>query len=72
MPEYLVVPNEQQIERLFKEYGMTNEQVKRDVAIVRKWMLSQPHLPEFPESKNGNFFFFIGILLTMFVETKKK
>lgn len=55
MPEYLAIPNEQEVDRLFKAYDMTKEQVKRDVAVVRKWMSSQPHLPEFPESKNGNY-----------------
>jgi len=55
MQEYLVIPNVQEENRLFNDYDMTKEQVKRDVAIVRKWMLTQPHLPEFPESKNGNY-----------------
>lgn len=53
MSEYLVIPNEVEEDRLFKHYNMTKEQVKKDVAIVRKWMLTQPNLPVFPESKNG-------------------
>lgn len=55
MSEYLVIPNEDEEERLFKQYNMTKERVKKDVAIVKKWMLTQPHLPEFPESKNSNY-----------------
>lgn len=55
MPEYLVIPNEDEEERLFKHYDMTKEQVKKDVAIVRKWMSTQPNLPEFPASKNGSY-----------------
>lgn len=58
MPEYLVIPNEQEADKLLKEYDMTNENIKSDVAIVRKWMLTQPHLPVLPESKNGNITFF--------------
>jgi len=50
-----VIPNEDEVKKLYKEYGMTEDQVKRDVARVRKWMLSQPHLPVFPESKNSNY-----------------
>lgn len=53
MPEYLVIPNEQEVDNLLIEYNMTHENIKSDVAIVRKWMLSQPHLPVLPESKNG-------------------
>lgn len=54
MPEFLVIPNEHEEIRLLKDYGMTKEQIKTDVSNVRKWMQSQPHLPEFPESKIGN------------------
>lgn len=53
MPDYLTIPNEAEVKKLYKEYGMTEDQVERDVARVRKWMLSQPHLPVFPESKNS-------------------
>lgn len=53
MPEYLVIPNEYEERRLFKSYDLTSEQIKIDVAVVREWMSSQPHLPKFPESKNG-------------------
>lgn len=56
MPEYLVIPNDYEVDKLLKEYDMTKEEVKSDVAIVRKWMLSQPHLPVLPDSKNGTVF----------------
>lgn len=55
MTELLVIPNEREEARVFKEYGMTEEQVKTDVAAIRQWMLLQPYLPEFPDSKNGNY-----------------
>lgn len=55
MPEYHVIPNEEEVKRLKKEYGLTKDQITKDVATVRNWMLTQPHLPKFPESKNGNY-----------------
>jgi len=57
MPEYHVIPNEYEVSRLMKEYGLSKQQVKKDVATVRNWMLTQPHLPKFPESKNGNYLY---------------
>jgi len=54
MPEYHVIPNEEEVKRLKKEYGLTKDQITKDVATVRCWMLTQPHLPKLPESKNGN------------------
>lgn len=56
MSEFLGIPNENEVKRLYQEYGMMEDQVKRDVALVRKWMLTQPHLPVFPESKNSNYY----------------
>jgi len=55
MPEYHVIPNEEEVKRLQKEYGLTKDQITKDVAMVRSWMLTQSHLPKFPESKNGNY-----------------
>jgi hypothetical protein len=55
MPEFLVIPNKYEETRLFKDYNMNKEQIKDDVSNIRKWIISQPHLPEFPESKNGKF-----------------
>lgn len=55
MPEYYVIPNESEVNRLTKEYGLIKEQVNKDVATVRNWMVTQPNLPKFPESKNGNY-----------------
>lgn len=55
MTERLIIPKECEVDRIFKDYNMTKEQVKQDVANIRKWMQSQPYLPEFPESKNGNY-----------------
>lgn len=56
MSEYLAIPNKSEEHKLFEEYGMTNDQVQKDVAIVKKWMMTQPNLPEFPESKNGHYY----------------
>lgn len=53
MNNCIVLSNEFDENSLFKEYNMTNTQVKKDVAIIRKWMLTQQNLPELPESKNG-------------------
>lgn len=58
MPEYHVIPNEEEVKRLKKEYGLTKDQITKDVATVRSWMLTQPHLPKLPESKNGNYIYF--------------
>lgn len=58
MPEYYVIPNEDGVKRLMKEYGLTRDQINDDVATVRNWMLTQPHLPRLPESKNGNYLLF--------------
>ncbi|XP_060881508.1 alpha-tocopherol transfer protein-like [Metopolophium dirhodum] len=59
MPEYHVIPNEEEVKRLKKEYGLTKDQITKDVATVRSWMLTQPHLPKFPESKNDEIDFWI-------------
>lgn len=53
MVDSLVLPNEHEENRLFVKYNMTNAQVKRDVAVIRQWMLTCSNLPKFPESKNG-------------------
>jgi len=57
MPEYYVIPNEDGVKKIMKEYGLSKDQIDKDVATVRDWMLTQPHLPKFPESKNGNYLF---------------
>lgn len=54
MAEYFILPNELEENKLFEQYNMTTAQVKNDVSVIRRWMLTQPNLPEFPESKNGN------------------
>uniref|UniRef100_A0A2S2QXJ0 Alpha-tocopherol transfer protein-like n=1 Tax=Sipha flava TaxID=143950 RepID=A0A2S2QXJ0_9HEMI len=59
MPEFLVIPNKYEETRLFKDYNMNKEQIKVDVSNIRKWIISQPHLPEFPESKNDEINFWI-------------
>ncbi|CAH1716271.1 alpha-tocopherol transfer protein-like [Aphis gossypii] len=59
MPEYYVIPNEDGVKRLMKEYGLTRDQINDDVATVRNWMLTQPHLPRLPESKNDELSFWI-------------
>lgn len=53
MADYLDLPNELEVNRLFVDYNMTSTQIKKDIAIIRKWMLTRSNLPEFPESKNG-------------------
>lgn len=55
MSEFLVIPNEFEEQRLFESYALTKDQIKKDVAVVRDWMSLQPHLPKFPESKNGKY-----------------
>ncbi|XP_050535767.1 uncharacterized protein LOC126902484 [Daktulosphaira vitifoliae] len=46
------IPVSKEVDRLYSEYGMNKDQVKADVANIRKWMLTQPHLPIFPEEKS--------------------
>ncbi|XP_025203008.1 alpha-tocopherol transfer protein-like [Melanaphis sacchari] len=59
MPEYYVIPNQDEVKRLIKEYGMKKEEINKDVVTVKNWMLVQPHLPKFPESKNDELSFWI-------------
>lgn len=67
MPEFLVIPNEFEEQRLLKNYDMTKEQIKKDVAVVRDWMSSQSNLPKFPESKNGKYdFVFVTVVIFFF------
>lgn len=42
----LEAPNAEQLQRIYKELGMTPEGVKRDVQHLVDWVLQQPHLPE--------------------------
>lgn len=50
-----VLTDEDAVRRLFAEYKMTKEGVRRDVAIIRQWMLKQPHLPRVPPKFDGLF-----------------
>ncbi|XP_050435849.1 alpha-tocopherol transfer protein-like [Adelges cooleyi] len=75
MSELLILPNSQEVANLYHEYDMNQSQVKRDVANIRKWMTTQPHLPEFPESKNDEINFWIEGFLRLTknnVEKSKK
>lgn len=68
MSEFLVIPNEFEEQRLLKNYDLTKEQIQKDVLVVRDWMSSQPHLPKFPESKNGKYII-VFILCVYFLKT---
>jgi len=59
MSEFLVIPNEDEVKRLYNEYNMTPDQIKTNVDLIRKWISLQPHLPVFPESKNDEINFWI-------------
>jgi hypothetical protein len=33
-------------QKTYKEFNKTQESVNKDVQIIRKWLQTQPHLPE--------------------------
>jgi hypothetical protein len=33
-------------QKVYKEFNKTQESVSEDVQIIRKWLQTQPHLPE--------------------------
>ncbi|KAK7602837.1 hypothetical protein V9T40_006811 [Parthenolecanium corni] len=60
-----VLTDEDAVRRLFAEYKMTKEGVRRDVAIVRQWMLKQPHLPRVPPKFDDELDYWIENLLRL-------
>ncbi|XP_065222293.1 alpha-tocopherol transfer protein-like [Planococcus citri] len=52
-------PDPEGVKNLFKEYNMTPEIVRRDVAHIRQWMVKQPHLPRIPASKEEEINYWI-------------
>ncbi|PSN57106.1 hypothetical protein C0J52_01292 [Blattella germanica] len=44
--DVLELPDEQLVERILKEIGLTKERVKEAVATLDNWLDLQPHLPK--------------------------
>lgn len=52
-------PDQEGVRNLLKEFNMKPETVRQDVALVRQWMMKQPHFPRIPESKDEEINYWI-------------
>lgn len=52
-PEKLLITNR---EAVVATFGKKQNDISKDVEVIRKWFITQRHLPEIPSKSGENFF----------------